>query len=63
MKETILSLEKSAMERWRNGDPWGFVEISAEELTYVVPGLTAPILGLEDFKFATNDEMFTAMGY
>jgi len=20
-------------------------------------------LGLEDFKFATNDEMFTAMGY
>ena len=28
MKETILSLEKGAMERWRNGDPWGFVEIS-----------------------------------
>ena len=50
MKETILSLEKSAMERWRNGDPWGFVEISAEELTYVDPGLTAPILGLEEFK-------------
>jgi uncharacterized protein (TIGR02246 family) len=50
MKETILSLEKSAMERWRNGDPWGFVEISAEDITYVDPGLTAPILGLEQFK-------------
>lgn len=50
MKETILSLEKAAMERWRNGDPWGFVEISAEDLTYVDPGLTTPILGLEEFK-------------
>jgi uncharacterized protein (TIGR02246 family) len=50
MKETILSLEKGAMERWRNGDPWGFVEISAEDMTYVDPGLTRPILGLEEFK-------------
>jgi len=50
MKETILSLEKGAMERWRNGDPWGFVEISAEDMTYVDPGLTKPILGLEEFK-------------
>ena len=50
MKETILSLEKGAMERWRNGDPWGFVEISAEDMTYVDPGLTTPILGLEEFK-------------
>jgi uncharacterized protein (TIGR02246 family) len=50
MKETILSLEKVAMERWRNGDPWGFVEISAEDMTYVDPGLTRPILGLEEFK-------------
>ncbi len=50
MKEVIFSLEKGAMERWRNGDPWGFVEISAEDVAYVDPGLTAPILGLEDFK-------------
>jgi len=50
MKETILSLEKGAMERWRNGDPCGFVEISAEDMTYVDPGLTKPILGLEEFK-------------
>jgi len=50
MEETILSLEKEAMKRWRNGDPWGFVEISAEDVTYVDPGLTKPILGLEEFK-------------
>ncbi len=50
MKETILSLEKDAMERWRNGDPWGFVEISAEDLIYVDPTLIKPILGLDEFK-------------
>jgi len=49
MKETILCLEKEAMERWRNGDPWGFVEISAEDITYVDPGQTKPIVGLEEF--------------
>lgn len=50
MKETILALEKGAMERWRNGDPWGFVEISAGDITYIDPGLTTPILGLEEYK-------------
>jgi uncharacterized protein (TIGR02246 family) len=50
MEEMILSLEKAAMERWRHGDPWGFVELCAEDITYVDPGLTAPIRGLEEFK-------------
>jgi uncharacterized protein (TIGR02246 family) len=50
MEDTILSLEKAAMERWRNGDPWGFVEISAEDINYVDPGLTRPILGMEEYK-------------
>jgi uncharacterized protein (TIGR02246 family) len=50
MEETILSLEKGAMERWRNGDPWGFVAISAEEMTYVDPSLNTLILSLEEFK-------------
>ena len=50
MTETILSLEHAAMERWRNGDPWGWAEISAAEITYVDPGLTKPIVGLEAYK-------------
>lgn len=50
MEEVILSLEKAAMERWRNGDPMGFVELSAPDITYVDPGQTKPILGLESFK-------------
>jgi ketosteroid isomerase-like protein len=50
MEEIILSLEKSAMERWRQGDPWGWAEISAEDVIYMEPGLTKPIIGLEEYK-------------
>jgi len=50
MEQTILSLEKAAMERWRNGDPMGFVEISAEDICYVDPGLVKPIIGLEEYR-------------
>ena len=50
MEVTILSLEKTAIERWRNGDPWGFVELSAEGLSYIDPGLLRPILGIGEFK-------------
>ena len=49
MDETIFNLEKAAMERWRNGDPMGFVEISSKDICYVDPGLTKPIIGLEAY--------------
>jgi ketosteroid isomerase-like protein len=49
MDHEVLSLEKTAMERWRNGDPMGFVEISAQDICYVDPGLTRPIIGLDAF--------------
>lgn len=47
--EELISLEKEAMERWRQGDPWGFVELSAEDLIYVDPGQTRPIHGMDKF--------------
>ncbi|MGD0876535.1 MAG: nuclear transport factor 2 family protein [Anaerolineales bacterium] len=50
MEDSILSLENQAMERWRKGDPWGFVEMSAGDITYVDPGLAKPITGLEEYK-------------
>jgi len=50
MDDEILSLEKGAMERWRKGDPLGWAEISADEISYVDPGLGAPILGLEAYR-------------
>jgi ketosteroid isomerase-like protein len=33
----LLGMENSAMERWRHGDPWGWTEISANEVTYFDP--------------------------
>ena len=50
MDETILFLEKHAMERWRKGDPWGFSEISDRDIIYIDPGLTKPLLGLKEFE-------------
>ncbi len=49
VEEIILSLEKGAMERWQNGDPMGWAEISADEITYIDPGLTKPIEGLAEY--------------
>src|SRR5512147_2830519 len=50
MEETILALEKSGMERWRNGDPWGYIEMCTDDLFYVNPACTKPFYNLEDFK-------------
>jgi ketosteroid isomerase-like protein len=50
MNDDILALEQAAMERWRNGDPLGFVELSAADICYVDPGLTKPIIGLESYQ-------------
>ena len=49
MEHAIFTLENAAMERWRNGDPFGFVEQSADDIIYVDPGLTQPILGRADY--------------
>ncbi len=50
MTHEILQLEKAAMERWRNGDPMGFVELSADDILYVDVGQTRPIQGLEPYR-------------
>lgn len=46
MNDDIFSLENAAMERWRNGDPMGYVETSADDIIYVDPSLASPIIGL-----------------
>lgn len=32
--ETILARERLALDRWAQGDPYGYLEIDAEEITY-----------------------------
>lgn len=35
----IIGLEKAALERWNNGDPTGFLELSAPDVVYFDPFL------------------------
>jgi uncharacterized protein (TIGR02246 family) len=41
----LMALESAAMERWRKGDPWGFVELYAPQVTYFDTGTTKRING------------------
>jgi ketosteroid isomerase-like protein len=46
----ILAMENAAMERWRRGDPWGWAEISADDIIYFDPFLTKPVIGMAEYK-------------
>ena len=39
LEEKIIGMEKAALERWNNGDPSGFLEISADDVAYFDPFL------------------------
>jgi hypothetical protein len=45
--DRILALERAALDRWGRGDPSGFLEISAPDVTYFDPFLERRIDGLE----------------
>ena len=45
--KTIIALESAALERWGNGDPSGFLEISALDVVYFDPYLEKRVDGLE----------------
>ena len=44
--ETIVELERAALERWGRGDPDGFLEISAPDLSYFDPFIERRLDGL-----------------
>ena len=43
----IIEMEKSALERWNNGDPSGFLEISAKDVVYFDPMTEQRLDGLD----------------
>jgi hypothetical protein len=49
MNHPIFELENAAMERWRNGDPMGFLELCDSGICYTDPGQTKPVIGLDDY--------------
>jgi ketosteroid isomerase-like protein len=46
---TIIALEKGAHDRWGQGDPMGFVEIAAPQITYFDPDVEPRVDGIEAF--------------
>jgi hypothetical protein len=48
ISKMIIETEKSALERWNNGDPSGFLEISAKDVVYFDPFTEQRLNGLEN---------------
>lgn len=48
--EKIIAMERAALDRWGKGDPWGFTEISADEVTYYDTGTERRVEGLEALR-------------
>jgi hypothetical protein len=48
--EKIIAMERAALDRWGKGDPWGFTEISADEVTYYDTETERRVDGLEALR-------------
>lgn len=47
VSETIVAMERAALERWGDGDPDGYLEISADDVSYFSPYTELRVDGLE----------------
>jgi ketosteroid isomerase-like protein len=56
ISEKIIAMEKNAPDRWGKGDPWGYLEIFAPEVTYYNPFESKRIDGLESMKKYYGDQ-------
>jgi len=48
----IIALEKQALEQWNNGNPDGFLDLSADDVIYMDPAFANKLVGkkaLEDY--------------
>jgi ketosteroid isomerase-like protein len=50
VESTIIDMEKAALVRWGNGDPTGFLEITAEDIVYFDPYTERRIDGLSALR-------------
>ena len=48
-EELINNKENTALDRWKTGDTFGFIEIAAEDITYFDPGLEKRVSGKKEF--------------
>lgn len=50
ISQTIIALEERALEKWNQGDPSGYLDLSAEDVTYFDPFLEQRLEGLDCLK-------------
>ena len=50
ISQTIIALEERALEKWNQGDPSGYLDLSAEDVTYFDPFLEQRLEGLDSLK-------------
>jgi ketosteroid isomerase-like protein len=48
--ELIIAKERAALDRWKTGDTFGFIDIAADDITYFDPGLEKRCDGIEAFR-------------
>jgi ketosteroid isomerase-like protein len=48
--ETIIALERGALDRWGKGDPQGYLEIFADPITYFDPSTERRVDGIEAMR-------------
>ena len=46
----IIALEKGALEKWNQGDPSGYLDLSADDVTYFDPSIEQCLDGLDNLK-------------
>jgi len=46
-KDRILALERAALDKWKEGDVTGFLELAADDISYFDPSLTSRLEGKE----------------
>jgi hypothetical protein len=50
VKKTVLALERAALNRWGKGDPGGYLEITAPDVTYFDPFVRRRVDGIAALK-------------
>jgi len=49
-EELIISKERAALDRWKTGDTFGFVDVAADEITYFDPEIEKRCDGIQAFR-------------
>jgi ketosteroid isomerase-like protein len=46
----IINKERAALDRWKTGDTFGFVEIASDDITYFDPTIEKRVTGLKEYR-------------